>query len=149
MTRQVVGHTLQRIVLLAIFAAVAVTCGGGSGNKDAYAGGPLTTNDIANPSLEVPAVSTAGFHDTFSGPDGQPLAGRRPETTASTNSIWLSPATTNWQTKGGALVLDATANRDFRAVIDVGRQRNWVHGRIVREAGKAGLVIRYSDKKTG
>ena len=46
MPRQVVGHMLQRIVLLAIFAAVAVTCGGGSGNKDAYAGGPLTTNDI-------------------------------------------------------------------------------------------------------
>ena len=102
-----------------------------------------------NPSLEVPAVSTAGFHDTFSGPDGQPLAGRRPETTASTNSIWFSPATTNWRTKGGALVLDATANRDFRAVNDVGRPRNWVHGRIVREAGMAGLVIRYSDKKTG
>ena len=44
-------------------------------------------------------------------------------------------------------MLDATANRDFRAVIDLGRPRNWVYGRIVRDAGMAGLVIRYSDKK--
>jgi hypothetical protein len=147
MDREVVGHTLHKFVLLALFAAAAAACGGGSGNKDAYAGGPLTTNDIANPTLEVPPVSSAGFHDTFSGPDGQPLAGRQPETTASTNSVWLSPATTNWRTKDGALVLDTTANRDFRAVVDVGRPRNWVRGRIVREAGMAGLVVRYSDEK--
>jgi len=148
MDREVVDHTLHKFVLLALFAAAAAACGGGSGNKDAYAGGPLTTNDIANPTLEVPpGVSSAGFHDTFSGPDGQPLAGRQPEITASTNSVWLSPATTNWRTKDGALVLDTTANRDFRAVVDVGRPRNWVRGRIVREAGMAGLVVRYSDEK--
>ena len=44
-------------------------------------------------------------------------------------------------------MLATIAERGFRAVIDVGRPRNWLRVRVVREEGMAGLVTRYRDEQ--
>ncbi len=146
MSREVVANALPWVALFMLIGVGAAACGRGSAGVNAYDGGPLATNDLANPSVQVPALMSAGFRDTFSGPDGQPLSGRLPETATTKSSAWISPTTTNWRTRGESLILDAIADRDFRAVIDVGRPRNWIRARIVREEGMAGLVTRYRDE---
>jgi len=130
-----------------LLAIVLSACGGGAKIDDRYAGGPLSTNDITYPSVEVPSVSRAGVQDSFEGPNGVPLAGRRPEFSAALGSAWVTPASTSWKSDSGSIVLATTADQDFRAVIDVGRPRNWVRARVVREDRMAGLVTRYRDEK--
>ncbi len=140
------GKTLLWAALAVLFAVGAAACGRDSVSEDTDTGEMLSTSDITNPSVQVPELSSALIRDSFSGPTGQPLAGRQPETAVSTSSRWLTPGATDWRTDGESAILEVAVDRDLRAVIVADLPRSWVRASIVRERGLVGLVIRYSEE---
>ncbi len=148
MNRAAISFPSSRLAIIVLIAVVLGACGGSDATfEDTYDGGPIYTDDILNPVVDVPRDARAGFHDTFEDPDGSPLLNRPPEFGAILGSAWDTPLSTSWAIDKGSVVLNTTADQDFRAVIDVGRPRNWVRARVVREGGKAGLVTRYRDEE--
>lgn len=113
------------LLLLVLFAAIMIACQSGTTIEDAYDGLRLSTNDIANPSINVPSTTSAIVRDNFTG-NGQSVSGRVPNAAPTDKSIWTTPGSTEWRVQNDAAILKAELQQDSRAVIDVGQSRNWV-----------------------
>jgi hypothetical protein len=133
------------LLLLVLFAAIMIACQSGTTIEDAYDGLRLSTNDIANPSINVPSTTSAIVRDNFTG-NGQSVSGRVPNAAPTDKSIWTTPGSTEWRVQNDAAILKAELQQDSRAVIDAGQSRNWVRVQASRENGSVGLVTRYQDE---
>jgi hypothetical protein len=65
MSRTVLNITSIHLANVGLIAISMAACGGSTRIDDAYNGGPLRTNDIANPTVDVPPLHMAGFPPRF------------------------------------------------------------------------------------